>query len=147
MKRMDRGAKPRVDRGRQAVGGEDQPKDAAAQPDRAEPKAPFVTLRHRGRHRQVRILDRLDRIRLHAVDPAGSERALEGGGIARLDAVEPQRLRARLAHADQRRALVLQREALGRLECETQLRMQEALSEREALGRIVAEGDAVDALR
>ena len=64
--------------------------------------------------------------------------------FALLDAVEPQRLRARLADADQRGALVLQRETLGRLEGEAELWMQEALPEREALGRVVAESDAVD---
>ena len=50
----------------------------------------------------------------------------------------------RLADADQRRALVFQREPVGRLEGEAELGMQEAAPEREPLRGIVAEGDAVD---
>ena len=81
---------------------------------------------------------------LHALDPAGGERGLERGRIVGLDAVEPQRLRAALADADQRRALVFQREAVGRFEGEAELGMQEAPPDREPLRGIVAEGEAVD---
>ena len=144
VERADRGEKARVDRGRQRMGGEDQPIDAPVEPDRAEPEAPLLALRDRDRHRQVAVLDRLDRTRLHAVDPAGGERGLQSGRIAGLDAVEPQRLRAALADADQRRALVFQREPVRRLEGEAELGMQEAAPEREPLRGIVAEGDAVD---
>ena len=60
------------------------------------------------------------------------------------NAVQPQRLSARLPDADQRRGLVLEREALRRLEGEAKLRVNEPRPAHDALGRIVAESEAVD---
>ena len=60
------------------------------------------------------------------------------------DAVEPQGLAARSADADQRRRLVVEREAVRRLEGEAELWMDEGVAAHDALRRVVAEGEAVD---
>ena len=69
---------------------------------------------------------------------------VDGGRIRDRDAVEAQSLAARFPDADQRGRLVVEREALRRLEGETEFWMNEGVVAHHALRRIVAEGEAVD---
>ena len=119
---------PRVDGGREGVGGENQPEKPAVQTNGAEAEAPLLALGDGGRGIEAGDLLGLDRGRLDAVDPARGDRARDRRGLPDRDAVEAQRLAARFADADQRRRLVLERKAVGRLEGEAELGMNEGVS-------------------
>ena len=145
--RIERGHEARIDGGRKIVGGVNEAIETTVQAHSSEAEAPLVAASdRRGRLQAVDLL-RFDRRRLDAVDPVRTDGAGDRGRFRDRDAIEAQRLAARLAarvaDADQRGRLIVEREALGRVKGETEFRMNEGVVTHHALGGIVAEGDAV----
>src|SRR6185437_9044456 len=116
----------------------------SVQAHRPKAEAPLVALGDRGGRLEAIDRFRFDRCRLDAVDPVRTDRGDDRGRIRDRDAVETQGLAAPLANPDKSGGLVVEREAIRRVEGETEFRMNEGLAAHLALGRVVAEGEAVD---
>ena len=144
MEGVERGHEPRVDRRRKRVGGENEPVKPAVKrmaPSRKLHCWPWATAVAASR---PAILLGFDRRRLDAVDPARPDRARHRSGFRDRDAVEAQGLAAGFANADQGRRLVVEGEAVRRVEGEAEFWMNEGVVAHDALRRVVAEGKAVD---
>src|SRR5580700_10724066 len=117
---------------------ENEPIHLATEANGVEPERPLIASRGRGRGRKAIDHQLLDRALLDILDPAGVEILDQGllGGVGH--DIKPQRLRRPVLEAENGLCGVVQHEALGCLEREAELRMEESPAPYIAVDRILA---------